>query len=388
MDPNNRPDVVKWKFYQENFPSILEKEATSRNRNVTDVTLVSDEMLQFQAHKCVLSASSLLMKEILLNNAHSHPVIFLNRVKANELQYLLHFFYHGQANICYNQLGRMLEVLKDFELQGFEFPTVSETADVETIPEDTKESEIKDVGTVVEGRVKKRKASRKKKIYECKICEITYKTSAGIKVHKESKHDGIEYECEQCDYKSPRRLQIRLHRQSKHEGIRYQCDKCDYTGKEVRLVKRHKLSVHEGIMYKCDQCDHKVSQRCHLRAHKKRKHEEPGVEYECDICNYKAPRLDQFKNHRQSKHEGVKYECDRCDYKATAKSILKDHQKSKHDGVRYNCYKCDYKGTRRNNLRNHIKSLHEGKVYECEQCAFKAKQQYSLKIHQKKWHAM
>ena len=57
----------------------------------SDVTLVSDDQIQIRAHKFVLSACSPVLKNILLNNPHSHPVVYLRGVKQHELQSLLQF---------------------------------------------------------------------------------------------------------------------------------------------------------------------------------------------------------------------------------------------------------------------------------------------------------
>eukprot|EP00091_Calanus_sinicus_P002489 TRINITY_DN12537_c0_g1_i1.p2 TRINITY_DN12537_c0_g1~~TRINITY_DN12537_c0_g1_i1.p2 ORF type:complete len:113 (-),score=12.32 TRINITY_DN12537_c0_g1_i1:89-427(-) len=50
----------------------------------SDVTLVSDDLILFQAHKCVLSASSPVLKNLLLNNPHSQPLIYLRGVKQQD----------------------------------------------------------------------------------------------------------------------------------------------------------------------------------------------------------------------------------------------------------------------------------------------------------------
>ena len=52
---------------------------------LTDVILVSDKQIPFKAHKFVLSASSPVMKDLLLSNPHSHPLIYLRGVKQQEL---------------------------------------------------------------------------------------------------------------------------------------------------------------------------------------------------------------------------------------------------------------------------------------------------------------
>ena len=58
---------------------------------LSDLTLVSDDQIQLQAHKFVLSACSPVLKNLLLDNPHSHPLIYLRGVKQEEFQSILHF---------------------------------------------------------------------------------------------------------------------------------------------------------------------------------------------------------------------------------------------------------------------------------------------------------
>ena len=62
----------------------------------TDVTLVSDDHKQMQAHKIVLSAFSPVLKNLLLNNPHSHPLLYLRGVEQQELQSILQFMYQSR----------------------------------------------------------------------------------------------------------------------------------------------------------------------------------------------------------------------------------------------------------------------------------------------------
>ena len=79
----------------------------------TDVTLVSDDQIPFQAHKFVLGASSPVMKNLLLDNPHSHPLIYLRGVKQQELGSILQFIYHGEAAIHLDSINMFLENAKD-----------------------------------------------------------------------------------------------------------------------------------------------------------------------------------------------------------------------------------------------------------------------------------
>jgi hypothetical protein len=69
----------------------------------SDVTLVSDDQIEFKVHKFVLSACSAcsacspVMKDLHLDNQHPHPLIYLRGVKHQEVQSMLEFMYLGEA---------------------------------------------------------------------------------------------------------------------------------------------------------------------------------------------------------------------------------------------------------------------------------------------------
>ena len=82
----------------------------------SDVTLVSgDELLDYQVHKFVLSAVSPVFKEILLNNPHDHPLIYLSNVRERELQLLLQLIYFGRTTAYDSQVDAFLKVLSDYK---------------------------------------------------------------------------------------------------------------------------------------------------------------------------------------------------------------------------------------------------------------------------------
>ena len=67
--------TLKRRYFTSNFFSRI-SEVFIEN-SYRDVTLVSDDQKPFQAHRYVLSTFSPVLKNILLNNPHSHPLIYL-----------------------------------------------------------------------------------------------------------------------------------------------------------------------------------------------------------------------------------------------------------------------------------------------------------------------
>merc|ERR1719318_1270266 len=106
---------LKSKFFHTNISSRLSDLYSETSS--TDVTLVSDDQKQFQAHKFVLSACSPVMKNLLLNNPHSHPLIYLRGVKQQELGSVLQFMYQGEAAIHLNTINMFLQNTKDLQIR-------------------------------------------------------------------------------------------------------------------------------------------------------------------------------------------------------------------------------------------------------------------------------
>merc|ERR1712212_830756 len=82
-----------------------------------DVTLVSDDQIQTPAHKVVLSACSPVLKTLLVNNPHSHPLLYLRGIKQTELQAILKFIYFGETQIFENRINDFVSVAKDLEVK-------------------------------------------------------------------------------------------------------------------------------------------------------------------------------------------------------------------------------------------------------------------------------
>ena len=93
---------LKWNDFQsivsQSF-SVLREE-----QDFYDVTLVSEDETQIQAHKLVLSACSSFFKSILKKNSHSHPLIYLSGVNSKSLGFVLDYIYQGEVQIYQDEL--------------------------------------------------------------------------------------------------------------------------------------------------------------------------------------------------------------------------------------------------------------------------------------------
>ena len=110
--------TLEWKFLPPNLSTSLSNVFTENS--YSDVTLVSDDKIPFHAHKYVLSASSPVLKNILLNTPQSHPLIYLRGVKHKELESILQFIYLGEASFYNNNINRFIQAAKDLQIKQME----------------------------------------------------------------------------------------------------------------------------------------------------------------------------------------------------------------------------------------------------------------------------
>ena len=106
---------LKWKVFSKHLTSSI-SDVFTENR-FSDVTLVSDDLIPFQAHKCVLSACSPVLKNLLLNNPHSHPLIYLRGIKHQELESILQFIYLGEARFSESNMDKCMEAVEDLQVK-------------------------------------------------------------------------------------------------------------------------------------------------------------------------------------------------------------------------------------------------------------------------------
>merc|ERR1719430_794141 len=106
---------LKAKYFTPNVTSRLSDVFTEKS--FCDVTLVSDDQNPFQAHRYVLSIFSPVLNNILLNNPHSHPLIYLRGVNHQDLDSILKFIYLGKASVNHSNMKRFAQAAKDLQIK-------------------------------------------------------------------------------------------------------------------------------------------------------------------------------------------------------------------------------------------------------------------------------
>merc|ERR1719474_60182 len=106
---------LKWNDFETNV-SVAFRELRD-DRDFFDVTLACEDE-QIQAHKVILSACSPFFKNLLRRNPHQHPLLYLKGISFKDIQSVLNFMYHGEANIAQDDLNNFLSVAEELKVKG------------------------------------------------------------------------------------------------------------------------------------------------------------------------------------------------------------------------------------------------------------------------------
>ena len=106
---------LKWNDFEGNVSQGLRD--LRNDKEFFDVTLACDDK-QIEAHKVILSACSAFFRNILRQNPHQHPLLYLKGVKYKELLSVLNFMYVGEVNIAQDELDEFLLIAEDLKIKG------------------------------------------------------------------------------------------------------------------------------------------------------------------------------------------------------------------------------------------------------------------------------
>ena len=277
---------LKWNNFNVNQNCSL-KDLFIKN-SYSDVTLVSDDQLAFPAHKFVLSACSPFLKQLLLNNPHPNPTVYLKGIKCLELNSILQFVYLGTAQFYHERMKKFFEAGRILEIKQLSKPLIQDEKLIATRNDNRNDNQEDSFNEAFETQGENgRKDGNSsdllivqefinedgQKSFNCQECEAIFNTKSCLSFHKDNKHLGITYSCDLCDHKTTTKRNLNYHKKSAHEGVRFACDICAYKATTLQSLKQHKKAIHEGFRYSCDRCDYEATQLGDLKRHKEAIHE-------------------------------------------------------------------------------------------------------------------
>ena len=107
---------LRWNDFQTNITNSYKD--LRDTTDFSDVTLICEDYQKVDTHRVILSACSPFFMKVLKMNKHSHPMIYMRRIKSKDLMAIMDFIYHGEANVFQNDMDSFLAIAEELQLRG------------------------------------------------------------------------------------------------------------------------------------------------------------------------------------------------------------------------------------------------------------------------------
>ena len=107
---------LQWNEFQNNLQTSYR--SIRKSGEYSDVTLACGDGQQIEAHRIILSNSSNLFRDLLKNNPHAHPLIYMRGINYTDLAAIVDFIYHGETEIMKENLESFLEIAGELNVKG------------------------------------------------------------------------------------------------------------------------------------------------------------------------------------------------------------------------------------------------------------------------------
>ena len=212
---------LKWKTFNDHLVEVFRN--LGEEGHFADVTLVSDDQIQTKAHKVVLSACSPVLKTLLVNNPHSHPLLYLRGVNQSELKSILKFMYYGETQIFEARINEFVNLAKDLEIKEISKEQNIEETQTEHEAENYSKEKNNTSNEYTSEPNSEEHSSVKIEDQFVNTERTIAKPQQGLVKQRKSKKKGERRSCEECDKSFSDQKSLRTHQKNKHEGVLYHC---------------------------------------------------------------------------------------------------------------------------------------------------------------------
>ena len=244
----------QWNLFE--FHLINSNRELYKEKHFADVTLVSEDMKKFKAHKTVLGTASTILKEVFLAKPDQKVTILLKGIMEKELAQVLKFVYLGEAVVDEDRIEHFEMAAKYLKIKVLEEMTSEMKKKHGQKPLQTPNANL-DENTLYVGF-----NSDENTIYiDPSLNQNIFanlETNYGIIDHNGSTTDnGIEVKpniqnsrksenktCKFCGKTFSRAWSLQFHIESVHEGVRYNCQACNFVTTKKNLLAKHEEKYH------------------------------------------------------------------------------------------------------------------------------------------------
>ena len=253
---------LKWEGYQSNVNGAF-KELWSE-RELCDVTLVTEDDEEIEAHKVILSACSSRLRNMLKRHKHPHPLIYLQGSNMKEISLLLNFMYEGEVKVAQTDLDQFLQTAANLKVKGLVEDNIrDQKVDDKPVDENKVKHEYSEVYADNENALNNSQPSGNfLQPYE----EIPSRDSTQNEPLKPAKDDSFEnghlystiiekgdflmqfengvWKCNVCGKTDRKKFNIATHTEIHITGAAYNCTYCGKTFKTKNSLRVHRYKTH------------------------------------------------------------------------------------------------------------------------------------------------
>ena len=266
-------------------------------------------LVQIRAHKLVLSSASPVFHDLLKNNPHPSPLIYMRGIKTEELQAIVDFVYCGQASVDRKDLTAFLALAEELQLKGLTdhsqknqklhgceeaVEQIQKYRSKKSAPGEDEirkhgvgtiqtDNERKTFGRIDNNRDNEMLKTQFEPFLDCEEESPPSKSPSTMEA-VENFHDQIELTKTRLSPSSidgeifHQQIEVMMSRKSDtflydSKKVAWTCNLCGKQGTQGQ-IKRHIEAKHiTGVRHKCDLCHKTSKSRYALKVHKKRNHD-------------------------------------------------------------------------------------------------------------------
>ena len=303
-----------------------------RNQEFTDVTLVSSDGFQLQAHKTVLCSNSSSFRDILIENQHHRILLYMRGVPKKELELLLEFTYTG---VCQVEPADLKSILRTDEELGYE-------GLLETAEQETSNDGVRALSQQVAQEIQEKEGTSTNNLaleviqdsFQPHLMTTQIKKAADTKV-KNGDLDADNLDVLHIDAQAIPGEPVSFGRT------------LDRTLEETFAAGNQSTDDKEALLETeriCTTCLKDFRDEIGLRRHTEQKHNGVKVENDlnCNSCKYTTISSDELLKHQTAMGHLIsrlKFKCKQCPFQADGKQRMLSHMRV-HDETRYQCDQC------------------------------------------------
>ena len=115
---NTEKFCLNWNDFSKNTTSLFKE--LRGDQESSDVTLVSSDGEEIEAHKVILASGSRFFQNLFKQSVKrtSHPLLYMRGLKTTELNLIVDFLYQGEVSVPQDQLEDFLALATELQLKG------------------------------------------------------------------------------------------------------------------------------------------------------------------------------------------------------------------------------------------------------------------------------